>query len=213
MVNHLQLCSQSDSASLREELYLILTSHMTGLFQQGYWRQAKRQCRADKAIAQEMIDQFHMLHGFRLMRETCDCLKQIYRELNDPDQALERARDLAENTNDPDNLLILAECLWNTGMVASGQPEGMYLQTPLPRKAWHTPEPVCPEIRFLQEQKLLHWDPQQGFGAQLWGTWQSAAPDAVVVLDGVETGSTGEIRGVEFHFVAAEEFVLTYDIL
>lgn len=91
--------------------------------------------------------------------------------------------------------------------------EGMYLQTPLPRKAWHAPEPVCPEIRFLLEQKLLHWDPQQGFGAQLWGTWQTAAPDAVVVLDGVETGSTGEIRGVEFHFVAAEEFVLTYDIL
>lgn len=93
---------------------------------------------------------------------------------------------------------------------------GMYLQTATPRKAWQASEPVCPEIRFLLDQGLLRWNPEDQsctFQAYLWGTEQTAAGDAVVVLDRVETDSLRKIQTVEFHFVAKEEFQSAYDVL
>lgn len=91
--------------------------------------------------------------------------------------------------------------------------EGMYLQTAYPRKAWCSREPMCPEIRFLVEQGLLLWNPAKGFEAELWGARQTAGPDAVVVLNRVETDSQGRIQAVDFHFVAADEFTCTYEVL
>ena len=93
---------------------------------------------------------------------------------------------------------------------------GIYLQKAQKRKAWCADEPVSPEIRFLLDRGLLQWDPedpQRTFQAQLWGTLQSAARDAVVVLDRVETDAKGTVREVEFHLVAGEEFDITYDVL
>ena len=91
--------------------------------------------------------------------------------------------------------------------------DGMYLQTAHPRKAWCSRELMCPEIRFLVEQNLLLWHPAEGFEAELWGTRQTAGPDAVVVLNRVETDSQGRIRAVDFHFVDADEFSRTYEVL
>lgn len=91
--------------------------------------------------------------------------------------------------------------------------EGLYLQKVQPRKAWRAAEPVCPEVRFLLDRGLLQWDPEQGFGAELWGTWQTADRDAVVVLDRVEPDGQGGFTAVEFHLVAAEEFAVSYEVL
>ena len=91
--------------------------------------------------------------------------------------------------------------------------EGLYLQKAAPKKAWSTEELMCPEIRFLVNEELLQWDRKTGFGAALWGTWQTAGPDAVIVFDRVVTGKDGSVREVEFHFVAAEEFDRSYEVL
>lgn len=90
--------------------------------------------------------------------------------------------------------------------------EGWYLQKTAPRKAWNTAEPMCPEIRFLLDQELLRWK-NGTFSAFLWGTMQTAAEDAVIVLDAVTYAPDGTLTGVDFHFVAADEFDKTYDIL
>ena len=91
--------------------------------------------------------------------------------------------------------------------------EDVYLQKVHPLKAWSAAEPMCPEIRFLLDRELLEWIPKEGFRAELWGTMQSAGPDAIVILDRVDRSSAGSPENVEFHFVAAEEFPVSYDIL
>ena len=221
--HHLDLCSQSDSPSLRDELHHILITRTEALYERGLWRLAKRYCRANKDIANKMIDQWHMLQGYRLLRDTHICLRKIYSLLGDVEQeklqwntsieyaekvaacsdvytdrlqlsdmyrelsawyesqgdslnallvcqksvenlelihtdivipavsiyrirelshiavklsknhiaaamdaqreAVEEARILAQETDDPDNQLILANCLWSTGYVESGMPE------------------------------------------------------------------------------------------
>ena len=91
--------------------------------------------------------------------------------------------------------------------------DGLYLQNTQPKKAWCTDERMCDEIRFLVNEDLLQWDRKTGFGAQLWGTWQTAGPDAVIIFNQVLTDESGRIHHVDFHFVAAEEFHQTYTIL
>lgn len=91
--------------------------------------------------------------------------------------------------------------------------DGMYLQIAHPRKAWCAEEPMCDEIRFLVNEDLLQWDRKTGFGANLWGTWQTADPDTVVVFDRVETDRLGHIVSVDFHFVAAGEFRKSYQVI
>lgn len=94
--------------------------------------------------------------------------------------------------------------------------ENLYLQTTEPKTAWKATHPMIQEIQFLLDHGLLIWmpnDPEQTFRAHLWGALQTAAADAVVVLDRVETDSLGNIQAVEFHFVANDEFQTTYDIL
>ena len=92
------------------------------------------------------------------------------------------------------------------------QEDGLYLQNAQMKKAWHKDELMCEEIQFLVNEDLLQWDRKTGFGAYLWGTWQTAAPDVVVVFDEVKTDDQGKIQGVDFHFVAQEEFHATYEI-
>lgn len=91
--------------------------------------------------------------------------------------------------------------------------ENLYLQKVQPRKAWHAMELLCPEIRFLLDRDMLWWSRKEGFRAVLWDTVQTAAPDAVLILDQVERDAEGCIQKVDFHFVAAEEFERTYEVL
>lgn len=94
--------------------------------------------------------------------------------------------------------------------------EGWYQQKVSPRKAWQQVEGPCPEIEFLLEQGLLHWDKKctdRTFSAQLWGTLQTAAADAVIIFDSIQQDTAGTLTAVNFHFVAKEEFDLTYEVL
>ena len=93
------------------------------------------------------------------------------------------------------------------------QEDGLYLQRPEPKRAWCKDEFMCEEIRFLVNEEMLQWDRKTGFGANLWGTWQTAESDAVVVFDEVRTNAQGKIQGVDFHFVAVDEFSSSSEIL
>ena len=90
---------------------------------------------------------------------------------------------------------------------------GLYLQKQKSKKAWCMTEPMCEELRFLVNQEQLRWDRKTGFGAKLWGTWQTASSDAVIIFDEVHTDDDGQIQQVEFHFIAAEEFITTYEVI
>lgn len=90
--------------------------------------------------------------------------------------------------------------------------DGWYLQKTAPRKGWHKNLPMLPEVRYLLDQKLLVWN-NQHFSAFLWGTMQTVTDDAVIVLDAVIGAPDGTFSSVEFHFVAAEEFAKTYNII
>jgi hypothetical protein len=91
--------------------------------------------------------------------------------------------------------------------------KGMYQQKAHPRKAWCAAEPICPEVQFLLDRGLLLWEPEQGFQAQLWGTLQTVTADAVIILDNIHRDASDTLTEVEFHFVAKEEFDLTYEVL
>ena len=90
--------------------------------------------------------------------------------------------------------------------------EGWYIQKTSPRKAWRSTMPIAPEIQFLLDNGLLHWQ-EHTFSAFLWGTMQTANEDAVIVLDAVDCTPDGTVTKVEFHFIAADEFEKVYDIL
>lgn len=93
--------------------------------------------------------------------------------------------------------------------------DGWYLQKTRPLPAWNVDCPVCPELRFLLDKGKLTVDETAQdayFSAFLWGARLFAARDAIIVFDRVELdGDT--VTDVEFHFVARDEFLKTYDIL
>ena len=91
-----------------------------------------------------------------------------------------------------------------------------YLQKASPVAAWTADEPKTDAIRFLLERRQLeiHPDtPDRYFAAFLWGTWQTAARDAVIILQHTERNARGEITSVDFYFVAKQEFDRSYTIL
>ncbi len=93
------------------------------------------------------------------------------------------------------------------------QADGTYLQKSRPRRMWCRDEELCRELQFLLQRGLLEYRPEQpeaAFRAFLFGTWQTAAADAVIVFDAVAHDADGEFDRVEFHFVARDEFEKTY---
>jgi hypothetical protein len=82
--------------------------------------------------------------------------------------------------------------------------------------AWTREEPMPPAVRFLLDTGLLRIDeqaPAHYFRAFLWDAELFAARDAVVVLDRVTRDENGEITGVDFHFIARQEFEITHKIV
>lgn len=95
-------------------------------------------------------------------------------------------------------------------------PDGRYLQKPRTLLAWTAEEPPHEAIRFLLRQGLLQIhgdDPARYFSAALWGTLETAARDAVVVIHQVDRNGQDEIVGVTFNFVARDEFNRTYTVI
>lgn len=88
-----------------------------------------------------------------------------------------------------------------------------YEQLPKPMDAWEATEPVTPEIDFLINHKGLKLNPdnpEQYFGAELWGAWLTAASDAVLIFYSVTRDESGVIIDADFNFVARKEFEATY---
>ena len=92
---------------------------------------------------------------------------------------------------------------------------GEWIQQSRDLTAWEKGRSVCPELRFLLDTGRLQLDPdspERYFRARLWDAELTAAQDAVLVFYRVEE-SGGEIRDVDFNFVARDEFLRSYEII
>lgn len=86
-------------------------------------------------------------------------------------------------------------------------------QLPKPLLAWETGDEVTPEVQFLIDHKglvLSPQNPEQYFGAMLWGAWLTAAQDAVLIFYGVSYAEDGSILDADFNFVMREHFTEQY---
>lgn len=89
-------------------------------------------------------------------------------------------------------------------------------QFPKPLLAWDAKLEICPEIEFLVEKKGLIIDETSSdrrYIAELWGTTEVAAEDALIVFYSVSNGENGEIIDADFNFVARDEFKRSYNII
>lgn len=96
------------------------------------------------------------------------------------------------------------------------QADGTWLQKCRPLRLWCRDEEPCQELQFLLDQGLLEYrpdQPEQAFRAFLFGTWQTAAADGVIIFDAVQYDTDGQLCRIDFHFVARDEFEKTYRIL
>ena len=83
-------------------------------------------------------------------------------------------------------------------------------------KIWRLSDPVCEEIRFLLNRGILRIDPDNPdrcFTALIWGTEETAASDAVVVIFDTARGAEGCITGVNFNFVEIGYFNKHYRVI
>jgi hypothetical protein len=93
------------------------------------------------------------------------------------------------------------------------QEDGTWLQKSRPLRMWCRDEEPCRELQFLLDEELLEYRPaqaEQAFRAFLFGTWQTAPADAVIIFDAVRYDADGQLDRVDFHFVARDEFEKTY---
>lgn len=90
-----------------------------------------------------------------------------------------------------------------------------YLQKSPRLQAWTIGETPCDAAVFLLENDLLQLHPGDDahfFGAHLWGTYQTAPRDAVVIFDRI-VRENGSVTAVDFHFIVAEEFAISYEVV
>lgn len=88
-----------------------------------------------------------------------------------------------------------------------------YEQLPKAMDAWEATEPMTPEVQFLVDSGKMTLDEESEdayFGAELWGSWLTAAKNAVLVFYGVTRDESGNITDADFNFVARSEFEQTY---
>lgn len=89
-------------------------------------------------------------------------------------------------------------------------------QIPKPLLAWDDKFEMCQEIMFLIENKGLKIDEssfEKHYTAELWGTQEVAAGDAVIVFYSIEYDKNGLVKDADFNFVAREEFDRIYSIV
>ncbi len=91
-----------------------------------------------------------------------------------------------------------------------------YEQMPKLLQAWDAECEMCPEVAFLVEKKSLVIDETstaQRYSAELWGTREAAAADAVIVFYSISRDSNGCIIDANFNFVERGEFNRTYSVV
>lgn len=75
---------------------------------------------------------------------------------------------------------------------------------------------MCTEMRFLVEKKGLIIDEtskNRRYTAQLWGTTEVAAEDAVIVFYRISYDDAGNVTDCDWNFVERAEFDKTYSII
>lgn len=89
-------------------------------------------------------------------------------------------------------------------------------QLPKPLSAWDAKLEVCSEIAFLVEKKGLIIDETSSdrrYMAELWGTTEVAAEDAMIVFYSVSYDMAGNITDCDWNFVERSEFDRTYSVI
>lgn len=89
-----------------------------------------------------------------------------------------------------------------------------YEQIPQPNEAWFYGEPITDAFQFCLDHELIKLnleDPQNYFGAMLWGEWLTAPRTAALMFYSV-TRENGIVTGVDFNFVIKEEIEKNYRI-
>ncbi|MBR4914671.1 MAG: hypothetical protein IKZ42_05290 [Clostridiales bacterium] len=91
-----------------------------------------------------------------------------------------------------------------------------YEQVAKPLKIWRKDDPETEEIKFLIDSGALNIhseDLNKYYSAFLWGTMETAASDAVIVLYSVDKDDSGKIDAISFNFVEADYFKANYKII
>ncbi len=91
-----------------------------------------------------------------------------------------------------------------------------YLQKSPVLPAWTAGEPWNEVIRFLLVHGMLQInenDDEHYYSAALWGTTETAAKDAVIVIHEIERNDKNEITNVVFNFVDRDSFEKTYRVV
>lgn len=86
-------------------------------------------------------------------------------------------------------------------------------QLPKPLSAWDAKLEMCPEVAFLVEKKGLIIDETSSdrrYTAQLWGTTEVAAEDAMIVFYSISYDEAGNVTDCDCNFVERSEFDKTY---
>ena len=89
-------------------------------------------------------------------------------------------------------------------------------QLPKPLPAWDAKLEMCPEVAFLVEERRLIINEnsfEQRYSAELWGTNETAAEDAMIVFYSISYDDEGKVIDAEYNFVERQEFEKTYSVL
>lgn len=89
-----------------------------------------------------------------------------------------------------------------------------YEQIPQPNEAWFYGEPITDAVQYCLDHELVKLneeDPQNYFGAMLWGEWLTAPQSAALMFYSV-TREDGIVTAVDFNFVIKEEIDKNYRI-
>ena len=85
-----------------------------------------------------------------------------------------------------------------------------------PLQAWDAKLEMCPEVAFLVEKKGLIIDEastDRRYTAQLWGTTEVAAEDAMIVFYSISYDEAGSVTDADWNFVERSEFDKTYSVI
>ena len=99
--------------------------------------------------------------------------------------------------------------------IAVDEAANEYEQIPKPLEAWFYGDPETDALRFALDNELVHLnyeDPQNYFGAFLWGEWLTAAQDAALIFYSV-TRENGVVTAIDFNFVIREEIEKNYRLI
>lgn len=91
-----------------------------------------------------------------------------------------------------------------------------YEQIPQALNAWKEECGLCPEVEYLLRNKKLLIDEtsfEKRYSAELWGTREFAAGDAIIVFYNISYDEDGKVSDIDFNFVEKSVFERNYNII